>query len=112
MYTYRAKVLAIHDADTLRVDIDCGFGVWLANQPIRLNGVDAPELGTVEGRAARDWLRAQLPVGTVVTLTTIKDKAEKYGRMLGVVQLDGQPGTVNDALVAGGYARPYSGGAR
>ena len=43
MYEYRVKVIKVVDGDTVDVDIDLGFGVWLKKQRIRLFGIDAPE---------------------------------------------------------------------
>jgi len=113
MYEYRAKVRSIYDADTLRLDIDLGFGTWIADQPIRLNGIDATELGQDGGKAARDWLRARIPIGTDVLLITYRDKTEKYGRYLGdIFAPDDVVTSVNQQLVDIGHARPYDGGAR
>ena len=36
MYEYRVKVIKVVDGDTVDVDIDLGFGVWLKKQRIRL----------------------------------------------------------------------------
>ena len=35
MYEYRCKVVKIIDGDTIDVDIDLGFGVWLHKERIR-----------------------------------------------------------------------------
>ena len=42
MYEYRCLVRRVVDGDTIDVDIDCGFGIWLKNQRIRLVGIDTP----------------------------------------------------------------------
>ncbi len=36
MYEYRARIASIHDADTVRLDTDLGFSVWLNRVPFRL----------------------------------------------------------------------------
>jgi micrococcal nuclease len=111
MYQYNAIVTSIWDADTFRMDVDVGFGIWTKNQPIRLYGVDAPELGTDAGRAAKAYLQELMPVGARVTLVTFKDAKEKYGRYLGRVTLtDGTD--VAAALIAAGHAVSYFGGTR
>ena len=46
MYKYKAKIIRVVDGDTVDVDIDLGFGVWLNNQRIRLYGIDTPECRT------------------------------------------------------------------
>lgn len=114
MFEYRAHIRSVYDGDTIRADIDLGFGIWTANQPLRLLGIDAPELGTPEGRAARDFLRGLLPVGAEVVIRTVRDTGDKYGRLLATVwDREGAYGdSVNDYLIAAGHAVPYDGGKR
>jgi len=114
MYEYRAHVRSVYDGDTIRADIDCGFGIWTANQSLRLLGIDAPELGKPGGKEARDYLRGLLPVGTAVTIRTVKDETEKYGRLLATIVKADDTLTipVNDAMVLAGHAVPYNGGPR
>lgn len=113
MYEYRARVSSIWDADTVRLDLDLGFGIWTLRQPFRLAGIDAPELGSQEGRDARDWMRALLPVGAELIAVTIKDRGDKYGRFLAYLHLpDDTTVSVNQQLIDAGHAVPYSGGAR
>ena len=40
MYEYRCKIVKVIDGDTVDVDIDLGFGVWMKKQRIRLYGID------------------------------------------------------------------------
>ena len=42
MYEYRCKVVRVIDGDTVDVDIDLGFGVWLHKERVRLYGIDTP----------------------------------------------------------------------
>ena len=46
MYEYRCTVVKIVDGDTVDVDIDLGFGVWMKKQRIRMYGIDTPESRT------------------------------------------------------------------
>jgi micrococcal nuclease len=111
MYEYRAVVRSVHDGDSIRCDVDLGFGVILRDQPLRVALIDAPELGTDTGRAARDYLRQLLPTGCEVVIRTHKDKREKYGRLL--AQITGLHGEdVTTALIAAGHGKSYDGGAR
>lgn len=107
-YTYRAIVKSIYDGDTIRVDIDCGFNVWQTNVPVRLKGINAPEVTGVErtqGLMARGWLIMQIPIGTRIVLKTEKDAQEKYGRWLGTIFLNDV--NINEQMVAEGFAKPY-----
>jgi micrococcal nuclease len=46
MYEYRIKIVKVIDGDTVDVDIDLGFGVWLKKERVRLFGIDTPESRT------------------------------------------------------------------
>ena len=87
MYEYSAKVVRVVDGDTVDVDIDLGFGIIYSNQRIRLYGIDTPESRTRDlvekkfGLYAKEFLKSAL--GETCTLRTKKDKAGKFGRILG-----------------------------
>ena len=108
MYEYRAFVRSIYDADTIRFDIDLGFGSRLMNQSIRLYGIDAWELRGIEkplGKLARDAVASLMTKGDGVILSTYRDKKGKYGRWLADVYLaDGTH--LNHWLVDNGHAEP------
>ncbi len=113
MYEYRATVASTYDADTVRLNVDLGFGIWTVKRAFRLAGIDAPELGTPEGLAARDWLRNLIPVGSPVIAITQKDQGDKYGRFLASLFLPEAPLiSINQKLIDAGHAVPYSGGPR
>jgi micrococcal nuclease len=103
-YKYKAIVNSVHDGDTLTLDIDLGFGVWLKNQTVRLHGINAPELkGLTKESAIRSKNRLiDLVLGKNVILESIKDKKEKYGRWLGKIHIDGI--LVNEILIKEGLA--------
>ena len=46
LYQYKVSVSRVVDGDTVDVDVDLGFGVWLRNERVRLAGVDTPEIRT------------------------------------------------------------------
>ena len=46
MYEYKCKMVRVVDGDTVDVDIDLGFGVWMRKQRIRMYGIDTPESRT------------------------------------------------------------------
>ena len=46
MYEYKVNILKVVDGDTVDVDIDLGFGVWLRNERVRIVGIDCPESRT------------------------------------------------------------------
>ena len=55
MYEYKCKMVRVVDGDTVDVDIDLGFGVWLRNQRIRMYGIDTPESRTSDDVEKSIW---------------------------------------------------------
>lgn len=108
LYTYRATVVSVYDGDTVTVDIDLGFSIMLRQQSVRLARINAPEVrgSSAElGAKSRDALRDKI-LGKTVTLRTIKDSREKYGRWLGEIWIDNV--CVNDWLLESGLAVKYT----
>lgn len=104
LYHYKARIIKVYDADTIRADIDCGFGIWNMNQPLRLARINAPEIAgdtRERGLVARDFLR-DLILDKIIMIETIKDRKEKYGRYLAELWIEGA--NVNDWLVSYGMA--------
>ena len=64
MYEYRCKIVKIIDGDTVDVDIDLGFGVWLHKERIRLYGIDTPESRTRDLEEKKYGLNAKELVET------------------------------------------------
>lgn len=106
MYEYRCKVVKVVDGDTVDCDID--LGLWTRRQErVRLLGINAPEVTGPEaerGKLATTALQAKV-VGKTLTVKTVLDKGDKYGRLLGVFY-DGDE-NLNEWMVAHGYAVPY-----
>lgn len=107
---YKARVVKVHDGDTLLLDIDLGFSVILAGQNLdgktllscRLFGINAPELNSDAGKLARDFL-ANL-VATSRLVSVVSHGWDKYGgRFDGEVELE--DGTnLSEAMVQSGNA--------
>ena len=113
MYIYSCVIVKVIDGDTVDVDIDLGFGVWMKKQRIRLYGIDTPESRTrskVEkyyGLKAKAFVLDYLPHGSKQTLQTRLDGKGKYGRILGEFILEG--GTLNQLLIDTHNAVAYHG---
>ncbi|WP_090881172.1 thermonuclease family protein [Bauldia litoralis] len=111
-YLYRAEVVRIVDGDTIDVDIDLGFYIWIRNQRIRLFDIDAPEVNgatKAAGVAASEYLEKLLD-GKTVIIRTVKgkdgaDRDDSFGRWLGTIYLDGLD--VNQEMIRAGHAVPY-----
>lgn len=79
MFEYNARVLNVIDADTLKLQIDLGFSVFVT-QSCRLVRIDAPEMSTMEGFKARQFVVDLLAAVTALKVST--SKPDKYGRWL------------------------------
>lgn len=79
MYTYTAKLITIVDADTFKLEVDLGFHTWL-RATFRLARINAPELMTFEGVAAKQFVVETLAAATLIRIESTR--SEKYGRWL------------------------------
>jgi len=117
---YDVVLLKAVDGDTVDVDIDLGFNVWLHNERVRIMGIDTPESRTsneVEklfGKAAKDRLKELLHEGAVLITTEEKngeDMRGKFGRILGDFKIpDGRK--VTEVMIAEGHCVAYFGGSK
>jgi len=120
MYEYRVNVIKIVDGDTVDVDIDLGFGVWLKDERVRIMGIDTPESRTKDkvekkfGLAAKARLKSLLGKQAILKTQVNKsgeDMKGKFGRILGdFVAEDGR--MVTEVMVAEGHCVPYFGGSK
>ena len=117
MYEYKCTIVRVVDGDTVDVDIDLGFDVWLSKQRVRLYGVDTPESRTrdkaekARGLAAKDYVVDWCEGQEAIKIQTSLDKRGKFGRVLGRIIGD-DDGCLNDVLVDEGHAEVYDGGKR
>lgn len=117
MYEYRCKVVKIVDGDTVDVDIDLGFGVWLKKERIRMYGIDTPESRTRDlsekkyGLMAKDYITRLLDDEGGIVLKTRKDAEGKYGRILGELwrTTDFTDTSINDLMIKNHHAVAYHG---
>jgi micrococcal nuclease len=116
MYEYRVKqVLRVVDGDTIDVDIDLGFDISFTSR-VRLAGIDTPESRTTDkkekvlGLEVKQRLKDLLSKSSKIVIRTEKpDSTEKYGRILGWLYIDGAEKSINEGLIADGYAWGYMG---
>lgn len=105
-YRYKATVVRWVDGDTVDLFVDLGFHHFVKTR-FRLYGINTPERGKDLWGEATDFAESQAPVGSEVLIDVYK-VADKYGRWLATVYVDGH--SVNEALVASALAVPYMGG--
>jgi len=116
MYQYRATIIKVIDGDTVDVDLDLGFDVWLRNQRIRLYGIDTPESRTRDeeekkfGLLAKHFVEEHCPVGERIILKTHKDDDRgKFGRILGELIVANGELNLNEMMVHKHLAVRYFG---
>jgi len=121
---YNVKLLHVVDGDTVDVDIDLGFGVWLHDERVRIMGIDTPESRTsdkvekVFGLAAKNRLKELLEQDALLVTIENKDGEDmkgKFGRILGdfiVEEYEDQPKRVTDILIEEGHCVAYFGGSK
>ncbi len=109
-----SDVVSVYDADTFRVNIEGWPALVGTNMPIRVNGVDAPEMrGKCESekqlaREAKAFTVAQLERAEIIELKNMR--RGKYFRILADVFVDSK--SLSFLLIHSGHARPYDGGTR
>jgi micrococcal nuclease len=121
IYIYKAELIRVIDGDTVELMIDQGFSNF-TKQTMRLYGIDAPEMNTLAGKAAKAWLWEALQPLEAIYVQTIqletKAKRDKYGRFLAVLfddtsdmQASGptntrvSPSSINAKMIAEGHAK-------
>ena len=120
---YDVVLLKCVDGDTVDVDIDLGFGVWLKDERVRIMGIDTPESRTrdkvekVFGTAAKNRLKELLENGGKLITTENKsgeDMKGKFGRILGDFKVDynGEMKKVTEIMTEEGHCVPYFGGSK
>ena len=115
MYTYNATIDRVVDGDTVDLNIDLGFDVWVKKR-VRLHHVDTPEKRTrdllekVFGQFASDFVSVALhKAKKMIIKTTIDGSTDKYGRVLGEIWCDDDATSINDQLIEKRYAVKYEG---
>ena len=121
---YDVVLIKCVDGDTVDVDIDLGFGVWLKDERVRIMGIDTPESRTsdkvekVFGTAAKNRLKELLSEGGKLITTEDKsgeDMKGKFGRILGdfyVERFEGKRERVTEIMAEEGHCVPYFGGSK
>lgn len=119
MYEYRAKLVKVVDGDTVDVDIDLGFGVWLKDERVRIMGIDTPESRTrdkvekVFGLAAKTRLKELVAKDAILKTFAARDGEDmkgKFGRILGDFIVGDK--MVTEIMIGEGHAVAYHGGSK
>jgi endonuclease YncB( thermonuclease family) len=122
-YNFRVvEINRVLDGDTIDVTIDLGFDLY-KKERVRVAGVDTPEKRTKDdeekalGYDATHWLEDKL-TGAIsgdddlVIRTDLVGGVGKYGRLLGWLYIGDAEVSLNEQMIAEGYAFPYDGGTK
>jgi len=122
---YNFRVIEINrvlDGDTIDVTIDLGFDLY-KKERVRVAGVDTPEKRTRNleekelGIDATNWLKAKLDGAIIgdddlIIRTELVGGMGKYGRLLGWLYIGDGDVSLNEQMIAEGYAWEYDGGTK
>ncbi len=122
-YNFRVtEINRVLDGDTIDVTIDLGFDLF-KKERVRIAGVDTPEKRTrnLEEKAlgidATNWLKEKLEGAIsgdddLVIRTELEGGVGKYGRLLGWCYIGDATTSLNEQMIAEGFAWPYDGGTK
>ena len=122
-YNFRVvEINRVLDGDTIDVTIDLGFDLY-KKERVRVAGVDTPEKRTRNleekelGIDATNWLKAKLDGAIIgdddlIIRTELVGGMGKYGRLLGWLYIGDGDVSLNEQMIAEGYAWEYDGGTK
>ena len=122
---YNFRVIEINrvvDGDTIDVTIDLGFDLH-KKERVRVAGIDTPEKRTRDleekalGIDATNWLKEKLEGAIkgdddLIIRTELVGGMGKYGRLLGWLYIGDGTISLNEHMIAAGYAWEYDGGTK
>ena len=112
-FYYNCTLVRVIDGDTIDVDIDLGFSVWVRKR-VRLVNIDTWESRTRDKEEKKKGLAAKARLKELIKenknqFIIISHGLGKFGRVLGEIFLDDDR-NVNDILIEEGHAYEYHGG--
>lgn len=107
LYTYEAEVVRIVDADTIwmKIYLEGRGGPPWVKEKLRLRDLDAPELKTPEGRAAKKFVEETAAGKQILITTTKPDKWDRYLTDVFLTSSHGETLYLNNLLIEKGHAR-------
>ncbi|MBR3603075.1 MAG: thermonuclease family protein [Elusimicrobiaceae bacterium] len=109
----KVSLASVYDGDTFKVYLSCKYAVFCKAIPVRVRGVDCPEIrgGTKESKEAaklaKKFTKEFLKSGKILLRNCSRDK---YFRLLCDVKVNGQD--LATQLIEHSHAVPYSGGTK
>ena len=122
-YNFRVtEINRVVDGDTIDVTIDLGFDLY-KKERVRVAGIDTPEKRTRDleekalGIDATNYLKKKLEDtiagdDELTIRTELKGGMGKYGRLLGWLYIGEDVVSINEQMIAEGYAWSYDSGTK
>ena len=122
-YNFRVtEINRVVDGDTIDVTIDLGFDLY-KKERVRVAGIDTPEKRTRDleekalGIDATNYLKKKLEDtiagdDELTIRTELKGGMGKYARLLGWLYIGEDDVSINEQMIAEGYAWSYDGGTK
>ena len=106
------RLVSVYDGDTFRVDIDLFPPIIGNNMPVRIYGIDTPEIRGTRTKDLADQAKymTQSLLNQAKTIELRDMRRGKYFRILAEVWIDGK--NLGQLLLEKGLAKPYFGGKR
>jgi len=106
LYVYKAIVIKVIDGDTIDLNVDLGFNLYMKDR-FRFARINAPEKygqNKILGQAALEFVKKLCPIGSSIMVKTEKEKG-KYGRWIAEIYVNDE--NLNDLMVKEGHAIYY-----
>ena len=106
----KVSLSSVYDGDTFRVHLNCKYRIFCKSMPVRVRGVDCPEIRSDSAKTkalakqAKVFTKNFLKSGKILLRNCGRDK---YFRLLCEVKVNGQ--NLSEELIKAGHAIPYNG---
>ena len=121
LYFYKLLNVCVVDGDTIKADIDLGFGVVLKKRTIRLVGINAPEttktikgipnIKLSEGIKSKEFVNSIFEKADLILFKSL-EKEDSFGRCLGIIYFRSKGENtiinLNELLITQGYSEKYN----
>lgn len=121
LYFYKLLNVCVIDGDTIKADIDLGFGGVLKKRTIRLAGINAPEttktikgipnIKLSEGIKSKEFVNSIFEKADLILFKSL-EKEDSFGRCLGIIYFRSKGENtiinLNELLITQGYSEKYN----
>ena len=110
----KIEVVSVYDGDTFRATLNCNIALFCQNIPVRVRGIDTPELNSVSEQVRRKAVQAKNFTAEFLSgkndVSLYNCGRDKYFRLLCRVKADNKD--LTSALLNEGLGVAYEGGTK